>query len=788
MDKDKVLILENNVDDSEQNLVNDHMDKDKILPSENNIDNMNSQKVNKFSCAHCVQTFSKNSNLRRHERNVHSINNATCNQVCGLCSLKTRTIIDLHNHIKTEHPEIKLTFHDKVFFCQSDFDQWKSDIEQQTVSSFILKNSLLKENSETRYYRCHRSGIYKPCEIERKRRSKYTGSIKTSITCPAMITATKETVHEATQITVQYQSTHAGHKCEVGKLPLQKEDRATLANMLGVGIPISVVMDKIQAKFSPTKRLGLTTRQDIYNVAQGFNVSNIMHNDDAMAVDITVKKMMQEESNPVLIYKPIGEKLNQYPGIEEEEFLLGIATESQIELMDFYGKECIMLDDTHGTNQYGFHLTTILVHDENHEGLPVAIFFSKRIASESLEPFFDAIKQRLSSFVTRVMMTDDTTTFLNAWVKSFKNEPRHLLCSWHVMKSLNKNLNSKVKNEVVRENMKKDMKLIIHELDEITFSKLAENFFVQYKEEEAFLSYFQEYYMSRAEKWAYCFRKGLKINTNMKLERWHRQIKYEESGGVVMKRLDKSLQTVMKAMAKKLINRVIAIERGKLTNRVKLIMKRHLESTKMDASMYSAMQMNEGQYIVSKEEDGKIFTYEVEKESSSCSCTTACIDCNICIHTMSCSCVDFSIRYVICKHIHFVCQKFKNVCKKVEEDICPSTSEENMLVIDDDEISKNTEKNIILKQMNKKPRKDMNEKKLAIEQYCKDISSDAQSIQSFENLQQIEDGLKNIRALMQAFNNSELPTSEEWKAIPSNKKIYPQRKFKIPKRKQQQKK
>lgn len=90
-------------------------------------------------------------------------------------------------------------------------------------------------------------------------------------------------------------------------------------------------------------------------------------------------------------------------------------------------------------------------------------------------------------------MTDDTTTFLNAWNKTFQNNPRHLLCSWHVMKNLNKNLNSKVKNAEVRENMKRDLKQLLHELDLTTFTKFLETFLENYKNEEAFITYFNEY-------------------------------------------------------------------------------------------------------------------------------------------------------------------------------------------------------------------------------------------------------------------------------------------------------
>lgn len=110
-----------------------------------------------------------------------------------------------------------------------------------------------------------------------------------------------------------------------------------------------------------------------------------------------------------------------------------------------------------------------------------------------------------------------------------------------------KNLNSKVKNDV---SQRKNEKRLLHELDLTTFKKFLETFLANYKN-EAFITYCNEYYVSREEKWVYCHRKGLKVNTNMKLERWHRQIKYEEAGGLVMKRLDKSLNHNLKSSDQK---------------------------------------------------------------------------------------------------------------------------------------------------------------------------------------------------------------------------------------------
>ena len=236
----------------------------------------------------------------------------------------------------------------------------------------------------------------------------------------------------------------------------------------------------------------------------------------------------------------------------------------------------------------------------------------------------------------------------------------------------------------------------------------------------------------------------MEVNTNMKLERWHRQIKYEEAGGVVIKRLDKAINIICKAVKKKLLGRLISLERGKLTKRVQVIRKRHAESLIMDETIYTAVDIND-EFIVSKNEGELITTYEIRKGDLQCHCTTECTDCGICIHTLSCTCIDYNIHFIICKHIHFACKKFKftKECNDGNLSNC-SYTEEGDLVIDDSEIA-NEEKYVILKQLHKKRKLDLNHKRNTIEEYLKDISNIVKVSVSFEDLTYVEDHLKSNR-------------------------------------------
>ncbi|GFS34380.1 uncharacterized protein TNIN_406041 [Trichonephila inaurata madagascariensis] len=167
-----------------------------------------------------------------------------------------------------------------------------------------------------------------------------------------------------------------------------------------------------------------------------------------------------------------------------------------------------------------------MVHDENPEGMPIATLFSSLVTTEILIPIFIEIKKRVPNFITNVLMSDDINSFPNAWEEAFGNDFKHLLCSWHFIRNWNSNVSTKA---------------------------------------------------IKPEKWTYCYRNGLVINTNMKLEQWHRQLKYEEAEGKVMKRLDKTISLLLAAIAKNLLSCVSSIERGKLTSRVALILKTQRE-------------------------------------------------------------------------------------------------------------------------------------------------------------------------------------------------------------------
>ncbi|GFW12405.1 uncharacterized protein TNCV_816581 [Trichonephila clavipes] len=180
---------------------------------------------------------------------------------------------------------------------------------------------------------------------------KLRGSIKYGKTCPAFMTSIREQQQEAIKITVEYQSVHAGHEMEVGKLNLHGDDRRNLAALLKAGVPSTKITEDIQNKCLPTERLGLLTKKDLHNVSHSFKLDKtVLHSEDSISVDLQVKKMQRGSYNPILVYKPVVSALINNPLIKKQDFILSIMTEAQLELLEIYGKNIIMMDSTHGTN------------------------------------------------------------------------------------------------------------------------------------------------------------------------------------------------------------------------------------------------------------------------------------------------------------------------------------------------------------------------------------------------------------------------------------------------------
>ena len=160
-------------------------------------------------------------------------------------------------------------------------------------------------------------------------------------------------------------------------------------------------------------------------------VTNKAYSDDADSVLYWVQEMQCEEFNPVLFFKPQGQK-SDFNGVEEKDFLLALQTQFQKEMFEKHAQKLICVDTTHGTTAYDFQLVTVLVIDDYNEGIPVAWLISNKETTDALKIFFSSLRECCGEVQTETFMSDDADAYYNDWVSTFSWPDRKLLSSWHV--------------------------------------------------------------------------------------------------------------------------------------------------------------------------------------------------------------------------------------------------------------------------------------------------------------------------------------------------------------------
>ncbi|KAJ4436392.1 hypothetical protein ANN_19024 [Periplaneta americana] len=78
---------------------------------------------------------------------------------------------------------------------------------------------------------------------------------------------------------------------------------------------------------------------------------------------------------------------------------------------------------------------------------------------------------------------------------------------------------------------------------------------------------------------------------------------------------------------------------------------RHKSGTELDKDLIIR---EENGWTIPSSSDVKD-VYFVQESALSCNCKLLCIECNTCIHQYTCTCMDSSIKWNMCKHIHNVC-------------------------------------------------------------------------------------------------------------------------------------
>lgn len=414
------------------------------------------------------------------------------------------------------------------------------------------------------------------------------------------------------------------------------------------------------AQTRKVNRNSLITMKDLSNIERDYNIKgNIQrHPTDAASIQLWVEECKKRpESNPVLYFKEqdVDDPLKRF---EKKDYVLIIMSKFQKEMLSKFGFDKICIDGTHGTNSYEFTLHTLLIIDEFNNRCPVAFCISNSKTQVLYKTFFEYVKDETGSIKSKLFMSDDELAYYNAWQEVMGESEYRLMCTWHLYENWKKNL-GKIPGSETKKEVFRLMKILQKETDVDNFNAMLSNFIRELGEDErlhAFRDYFVKTYSKRCEMRAACFRKYLGLNTNMHLESLHKRIKYHYLDGTCNRRLDLTIDALLKMIRDFAFQRMIKITKQAPHAKIKQIDANHQRSHGLSFNAVAVEESKTSETmkwsVISATRND--VTYIVESTTTACNCNYRCSACNICIHSFTCSCLNNVISFTICKHIHAV--------------------------------------------------------------------------------------------------------------------------------------
>ena len=567
-----------------------------------------------------------------------------------------KTLKDLITHLQGCHNK-SIENTEKTFDNFSAFSTWKEGEEKRTNSSYLLQcapQTNVTSDVKRYYYYCHRSGIYNK-KGSGIRDIKAQGTCKLGFSCTAYIKAVENLTTKL--VNTEYCFYHYNHKEELAHLRISEDLRKNIASKLQEGVSEKKILDGIRNNVhGDISREHLVTLQDIQNICQQYNIEGIQrHSNDLQSVKIWVEEMSSQIYNPVLLHKVQGkEPCIEMENLRKEDMLLVIQTEFQRDMMVMFGNNIVCLDATHGTTMYDFLLITAIIVDEYGEGVPVAWILSNREDKIVLVNFLKSVKARVGNLSPNIIMSDCAEQYYGAWVEVFEGTPKKLLCIWHVDKAWRRKLNECITEKEDRITIYHHLRVLLEEKDIARLRILLQQFLsFLHKDQLAFLTYFQNEYVPHIEEWAYAYRHGAEINTNMYVETFHRVLKVVYLDSKQNRRVDHLLTVLLRFARDKAFERIQKLEKGKSSHRIKEINKRHGSAEEMMSSGILPIQCSENSWKVASQKT-KEKNYVVTKVKEECACLLRCSSCHVCVHMFSCSCADAHLHNTVCKHSHVV--------------------------------------------------------------------------------------------------------------------------------------
>ncbi|KAI5754976.1 hypothetical protein M8J77_013096 [Diaphorina citri] len=631
--------------------------------------------VSTFTCNECGKSFSRKDNLRRHSNSCQSVSLKKTKLSCNFsgCSVLFSTRIDLIDHMVGMHQSSAIqSCQFKEFNSHCEFVKWKETEEQLTYSYFSQKG---RSSGNTTYFYCQKDGSAKAHrkndEVDRlTNRKNGKGQVKLGKYC---ISSMKVVVCPHTNLTkVWYFPTH-NHSLDVSDIlhqPMSSETSQYIQEQIVLNAsPMDIVRNvqnraqQVEADTGAVSKDVNVTSKVIREQMRKKNMASLLHSDDAKSVQLLADKLLRDDPDMVVIYKPLGEACVVAPdgasvlNEEDDLFMFGFQTQEQRQLMIEGCSNILVVDETHCTNQYDYQLLNVLIVDNNRNGWPVAHLITSKSDEHSLKHFFSALKGKCPDLNVNCVITDDDPSLINAMNAGFSVNAdtqmnlRHLLCKWHLLRSFRKNLNEKAPRNLVDE-MFVALKIIVNTRNSNTFDDLVKAFLSKYGENASkFIDYFQRYLLDgRIQKWAMCHRNfpHQAVDTTGHVESFHRRLKNDYMLRKPNKRIDKLIELLLTIASDDLWKRKRNATFCTLPSIKSCAHEKSLEIPDSNITY-----LTDNVWEVKSSHPGQ--PHEIIKLTDDCNhdhCITKCTvpSCfNLCSHLYYCSCLDVN---PLCKHIH----------------------------------------------------------------------------------------------------------------------------------------
>jgi hypothetical protein len=370
----------------------------------------------KIYCLDCNSAFSRQYNLKQHLIKCTSESpTPSCSKKKTPCLLKGCELefyhkVSLIEHLQAQHNN-EVTIKPlvvKSFQNIQEFNDWKGKEEETTFSYYTRKKGQAENTAEKHFY-CQHDGSSKTHGDRKTSRCNRKGRVKVGHHC---ISKMKVTMCKNNTVKVEYYPTH-NHICRSEDFvhhPLPDKMSRFIDKKLAENIPPTVVYEMTKELFLPKKntpnvteiKANILTKKRVLERGRRRRMARRLHKDDAKAVYLMVTQLLDgDDANSVLIYKPYGSKVVHGPleidllPNSTELFMFAMQTERQAEVFKQHCGKIVVVDETHGTNQYKYQLLTTMVIDENNHGWPVAHLITSKSGSATLKFFFQCLKERL---------------------------------------------------------------------------------------------------------------------------------------------------------------------------------------------------------------------------------------------------------------------------------------------------------------------------------------------------------------------------------------------------------